>query len=67
VFGGLHLSGAAHEPSIEDTVRDIGSFGVRRFVPGHCTGYRAIHRLLETYGNRVIPGAVGQRHHLGKL
>jgi 7,8-dihydropterin-6-yl-methyl-4-(beta-D-ribofuranosyl)aminobenzene 5'-phosphate synthase len=65
VFGGLHLSGAANEGWIDDTVRDLAAFGLKRMVPGHCTGWRAIHRLVEAFGDVVIPGAVGQTHRLG--
>jgi 7,8-dihydropterin-6-yl-methyl-4-(beta-D-ribofuranosyl)aminobenzene 5'-phosphate synthase len=64
VFGGLHLSGAAHEASIEETVRDLASFGLKRIVPGHCTGWRALHRLIDAFGDTVVPGAVGQTHRL---
>jgi 7,8-dihydropterin-6-yl-methyl-4-(beta-D-ribofuranosyl)aminobenzene 5'-phosphate synthase len=62
VFGGLHLSGALHEGSIEDTVRGLAPFELKRIVPGHCTGWRAIHRLLDVFGDVVVPGAVGQTH-----
>ena len=67
LFGGLHLSGAANEGWIEDTVRDLAGFGLKRLVPGHCTGWRALHRLLDVFGDAVVPGAVGQTHRLGRL
>jgi 7,8-dihydropterin-6-yl-methyl-4-(beta-D-ribofuranosyl)aminobenzene 5'-phosphate synthase len=65
VFGGLHLSGTDNEKWIGDTVRDLAAFGLKRMVPGHCTGWRAIHRLVEAFGDVVVPGAVGQKHRLG--
>jgi 7,8-dihydropterin-6-yl-methyl-4-(beta-D-ribofuranosyl)aminobenzene 5'-phosphate synthase len=65
LFGGLHLSGAANEGWIDDTVRDLAQFDLQRIVPGHCTGWRAIHRLIDAYGGAVVPGAVGQTHRLG--
>lgn len=64
VFGGLHLAGAANEKWIGDTVRDLARFGLKRMVPGHCTGWRAIHRLVEAFGDVIVPGAVGQKHRL---
>lgn len=64
VFGGLHLSGTANEQWIDDTVRDLEAFQLHRIVPGHCTGWRALHRLIQKCGDRVIPGAVGQSHRL---
>lgn len=64
VFGGFHLSGAANETWIDDTIRDLAPFALKRIVPGHCTGWRAIHRLIDAFGDVVVPGAVGQTHHL---
>lgn len=65
VFGGLHLSGAENESWIDDTVRDLARFDLKRLVPGHCTGWRALHRLVDAFGDAVVPGAVGQTHRLG--
>ncbi|NIR60244.1 MAG: MBL fold metallo-hydrolase, partial [Gammaproteobacteria bacterium] len=65
VMGGLHLSGPGHEPLIEPTVADIGRFGLQRIVPGHCTGWRATHALVNAFGDTVIPEAVGQTHRFG--
>lgn len=63
VMGGFHLSGAAFEPLIGRTVEDMGRFGLQVIVPGHCTGWRATHRLVEAFGDgTVIPSAVGRRH-----
>jgi 7,8-dihydropterin-6-yl-methyl-4-(beta-D-ribofuranosyl)aminobenzene 5'-phosphate synthase len=64
VFGGFHLSGAANETWIDETVRDLARFELRRIVPGHCTGWRAIHRLIDAFGDVVVPGFVGQTHRL---
>lgn len=61
-MGGFHLSGAAVEPIIPDTVRDLGTFDLRWIVPCHCTGWRAQAALVAAYGEeRVSPGAVGRR------
>lgn len=63
VMGGFHLSGAACEAVIPETISDLGQFGLKVLVPGHCTGWRATYRLLEAFGEeRVIPSAVGRRH-----
>jgi 7,8-dihydropterin-6-yl-methyl-4-(beta-D-ribofuranosyl)aminobenzene 5'-phosphate synthase len=64
VFGGLHLSGAGNEGIIDDTVRDLAAFDLKRIVPGHCTGWRALHRLIDAFGDAVVPAAVGQTHRL---
>jgi 7,8-dihydropterin-6-yl-methyl-4-(beta-D-ribofuranosyl)aminobenzene 5'-phosphate synthase len=64
VFGGLHLSGAANEGWIDATVEDLARFRLGVIVPAHCTGYRAVHRLIDRYGEAVVPSAVGQVHRL---
>ena len=62
VMGGLHLSGAANEKIIPETVRDMAVFQLDRIVPGHCTGWRAVNALSQAFGERVTPLAVGQTH-----
>jgi 7,8-dihydropterin-6-yl-methyl-4-(beta-D-ribofuranosyl)aminobenzene 5'-phosphate synthase len=63
VMGGFHLSGAAGEAIIAETVEDLRAFDLQIIVPGHCTGWRATHRLVEAFGeDRVVPSAVGRRH-----
>lgn len=63
VMGGFHLSGAACEAIIPETIEDLRAFDLAMIVPGHCTGWRATHRLVETFGEgRVVPSAVGRRH-----
>lgn len=63
VMGGLHLSGAAAEPRIPATIEDMKEFGLKSIVAGHCTGWRAMHRLVEAFGEAVVvPSAVGRRH-----
>jgi len=64
VMGGFHLSGASIEKIIPDTVQDLKQFGLKEIVPGHCTGWRAVHKLIDVFGEGcVIPSAVGQSHH----
>lgn len=63
VMGGLHLSGAACEAIIPETIEDLKSFNLKQITPGHCTGWRATHKLVETFGEEtVIMSAVGQSH-----
>jgi 7,8-dihydropterin-6-yl-methyl-4-(beta-D-ribofuranosyl)aminobenzene 5'-phosphate synthase len=62
VMGGFHLSGAQIEDIIPDTVRDMQTFGLKRIVPAHCTGWRAVHALANVYGDDVlVPAAVGRQ------
>ena len=60
VTGGFHLSGG-NEKIIAESVRDIGSFGLKLIAPGHCTGWRAVNALATAYGDSVVaPLAVGK-------
>jgi 7,8-dihydropterin-6-yl-methyl-4-(beta-D-ribofuranosyl)aminobenzene 5'-phosphate synthase len=62
VFGGLHLSGAAMEKLIPDTIAHLRPFGLQQMMPAHCTGWRALYALLQAYGESVVtPSAVGSR------
>jgi 7,8-dihydropterin-6-yl-methyl-4-(beta-D-ribofuranosyl)aminobenzene 5'-phosphate synthase len=63
VIGGFHLSGPYCQSIIPETVEALKEFDLQVLVPGHCTGWRAIHKLVEAFGeNRVVPSAVGRRH-----
>lgn len=63
VMGGFHLSGKDCEAIIPETIEDMKAFDLKLIVPGHCTGWRAIHKLVETFGEEcVVMSAVGQSH-----
>lgn len=65
VMGGFHLSGAYNESIIPDTIEDLKRFGLKVIIPGHCTGWRAVHKLVEAFGEEtIIMSAVGQSHAL---
>lgn len=61
--GGFHLEGG-NERIIEDTVADFEQFGIGLILPGHCTGWRATNALERSYGERVVPIAVGMKINL---
>lgn len=61
VMGGFHLSGAAVEKIIPQTVADMKSFNLKMIIPGHCTGWRAVNALGNAFGDQmVVPSAVGR-------
>jgi 7,8-dihydropterin-6-yl-methyl-4-(beta-D-ribofuranosyl)aminobenzene 5'-phosphate synthase len=61
-MGGFHLSGEQIEEIIPDTVRDLQAFDLKRIVPAHCTGWRAVNALAKIYGDDVlVPSAVGRQ------
>jgi 7,8-dihydropterin-6-yl-methyl-4-(beta-D-ribofuranosyl)aminobenzene 5'-phosphate synthase len=62
VMGGFHLSGKTVEGVIPETVRGIQSYGLKRIVPAHCTGWRAVHALAQVFPDDVlVPSAVGRK------
>ncbi|OGA51560.1 MAG: MBL fold metallo-hydrolase [Betaproteobacteria bacterium RIFCSPLOWO2_12_FULL_62_58] len=62
VMGGFHLSGAEVEAIIPNTIRNFGEFALKRIVPCHCTGWRAVHALAQVYNDDVlVPAAVGRQ------
>jgi hypothetical protein len=63
VMGGFHLAGSLFEAIISDTVNDLKEFNLKVIVPGHCRGWRAVHEMLNTFGEEIVlPSAVGRRH-----
>jgi len=63
VMGGFHLAGLKMEKIIPETIEDFRQFNLKMIVPGHCTGWRAVHALLDEFGEEiVIPSAVGRLH-----
>jgi 7,8-dihydropterin-6-yl-methyl-4-(beta-D-ribofuranosyl)aminobenzene 5'-phosphate synthase len=64
VAGGFHLS-ATNEKIIPETVRDLHSFDLSVIAPGHCTGWRATHALVSSFGeHRLTPSAVAKTYAL---
>lgn len=64
VIGGLHLV-SPNEDIIQETIAELHKFGLKVIIPGHCTGWRAIHALVSTFGEEVVdPLAVGSRQTL---
>jgi 7,8-dihydropterin-6-yl-methyl-4-(beta-D-ribofuranosyl)aminobenzene 5'-phosphate synthase len=58
ILGGLHLGGVM-ERIIPETVAGLQPFDVQFLIPGHCTGWRAVHALANAYGDRVSQSAIG--------
>ena len=56
------MAGMAMERSIPDNVAHLKRFELRQIMPAHCTGWRALHALLNEFGESVVtPSAVGSR------
>jgi 7,8-dihydropterin-6-yl-methyl-4-(beta-D-ribofuranosyl)aminobenzene 5'-phosphate synthase len=64
VVGGLHLV-SPNEDLIQQTIAELYGFGLKVIIPGHCTGWRAVHALINAFGEEVVdPLAVGSRQTL---
>lgn len=61
VIGGFHLSGPYVESIIPETIHDMKKFHLKMIIPAHCTGWRAVSELYNTFGDKiVVPSAVGR-------
>lgn len=59
VVGGFHLSGALFEPIIPPTVASLEPLAPDVIVPGHCTGWKAVHEIARRMPKAFVPTAVG--------
>lgn len=64
LLGGLHLSGAAFEPTIGPTVRALTDLAPALLVPGHCTGWRAQQTLAAALPDSWMAGSSGSSFRL---
>jgi 7,8-dihydropterin-6-yl-methyl-4-(beta-D-ribofuranosyl)aminobenzene 5'-phosphate synthase len=60
-MGGFHLpaDGRIYEAAIEPTLDELQKADPKYIVPCHCTGWKAINRIIETMSERFIPTGVG--------
>lgn len=59
VIGGFHLTGSLFEPIIPATVAALQKIGPRYLVPGHCTGWSAIHQIARAMPEAFVANSVG--------
>jgi 7,8-dihydropterin-6-yl-methyl-4-(beta-D-ribofuranosyl)aminobenzene 5'-phosphate synthase len=62
VIGGFHLTGAVFEPIIQPTIAALQQIGPRYVVPGHCTGWSAIHQIARAMPDAFIANSVGTNY-----
>jgi 7,8-dihydropterin-6-yl-methyl-4-(beta-D-ribofuranosyl)aminobenzene 5'-phosphate synthase len=61
LLGGLHLTGAIFEPIIAPTLKELKAMGPRIVMPGHCTGWKAIHAFAREFPETYVQASVGTR------
>lgn len=59
VAGGFHLTGGLFEPRIQATVEELQKINPTYVMPGHCTGWLAIHLIARTMPEAFIANSVG--------
>ena len=57
--GGLHLTGGLFESIIPNTVEEFVGMSPDIIVPGHCTGWKALHSLTDALPTAYVPSNVG--------
>jgi 7,8-dihydropterin-6-yl-methyl-4-(beta-D-ribofuranosyl)aminobenzene 5'-phosphate synthase len=59
IIGGFHLSGAAFEAIIEETIKELQRMNPQVLVPMHCTGWKAIQRFSQEFPASFSLSSVG--------
>ncbi len=65
VIGGLHLTGNIFEPIIPPTLAELATIRPDTIVPGHCTGWKAVHEIARLMPGEFVQTAVGTTLHFG--
>jgi 7,8-dihydropterin-6-yl-methyl-4-(beta-D-ribofuranosyl)aminobenzene 5'-phosphate synthase len=58
VIGGTHL-GLSGQPQLEETIRALKPYGIKKICAGHCTGFAAAARLAREFPGQFHPAQVG--------
>lgn len=62
LIGGFHLSGPLFEAIIPQTVEELKAAAPQVMVPGHCTGWKAVHAIARAMPEAFIQNSVGTRY-----
>jgi 7,8-dihydropterin-6-yl-methyl-4-(beta-D-ribofuranosyl)aminobenzene 5'-phosphate synthase len=58
VIGGTHLGFCGPE-QLEETIRALQSYNIKKICAGHCTGFAASARLMREFPGKFQPAHVG--------
>ena len=58
-IGGLHLTGGIFEKIIPETIEHLREISPEIIVPGHCTGWKAVHQIARVLSESYVPTSVG--------
>jgi 7,8-dihydropterin-6-yl-methyl-4-(beta-D-ribofuranosyl)aminobenzene 5'-phosphate synthase len=61
VIGGFHLSGKIYEDIIDPTLDELVKLDARFIVPCHCTGWKAVNKIIQLVPDSFIQSSVGSK------
>jgi 7,8-dihydropterin-6-yl-methyl-4-(beta-D-ribofuranosyl)aminobenzene 5'-phosphate synthase len=64
ILGGFHLAGKEFEKRIELTIEELKVINPELIVPSHCTGWRALISIAQTFPNAFAFNSVGNIYQL---
>ena len=59
ILGGFHLAGKEFEKRIEPTIEELKKINPELIVPSHCTGWRALDAIAQSFSNGFDGNSVG--------
>lgn len=59
IVGGFHLTGGFFEKIIPETICELKKIAPDYLMPGHCTGWSAVHKIATAMPDAFIPNNVG--------
>lgn len=64
VLGGFHLAGKAYESRIEPTITELKRINPSLIVPMHCTGWKAMCAMAQTFPEAFVWNSIGNLYNL---
>jgi 7,8-dihydropterin-6-yl-methyl-4-(beta-D-ribofuranosyl)aminobenzene 5'-phosphate synthase len=61
ILGGFHLSGKIYENIIDPTLHELVRLKPRFIVPCHCTGWKAVNKIIQLMPDSFIQSSVGSK------
>ena len=61
IIGGFHLSGKIYEDIIDPTLDELITHNRRFIVPCHCTGWKAINKIIHSLPDSFIQSSDGSK------
>ncbi|NLE04154.1 MAG: MBL fold metallo-hydrolase [Crenarchaeota archaeon] len=66
IIGGFHLAGRDCEERIKPTIEELAQIKPKLIVPSHCTGWKAINKIIEALPEAFVWNSVGNLYEIVK-